>query len=239
MARFLIASFAVLLVAFASSEAAVESASWGQIKASSFNDHAEPAGKLVISNEVRGSCEGCSFDTYWGPKAPRGTLLFAVYRDSVVQQQSFVSFTTPLYMVYIRRDEVGFRLGISSFRDKEFTVIGIPGVSDPIIVVIPMKFIMFDRWEGTIQVRPNGEYKAVAALFRLEVNREATPTSFTPGDASMDGEINSADAILVSRHVDGIEVLTSPGQIAAADMNGDGEVTQEDVVAILDWSASH
>ena len=53
-----------------------------------------------------------------------------------------------------------------------------------------------------------------------------------PGDVDFNGAVESTDALIALRGALGITELT-PEQLAAADMNGDGECTTEDALVIL------
>lgn len=53
-----------------------------------------------------------------------------------------------------------------------------------------------------------------------------------PGDISGDGVVNANDAIMIQRHVAGLETL-SADQLKAADLNNDGIVDAGDAIAIL------
>lgn len=54
------------------------------------------------------------------------------------------------------------------------------------------------------------------------------------GDVNLDGKVTAADAALILRYLDGLDVL-SDEQLRNADVNLDGEVTQEDADAILNY----
>lgn len=53
------------------------------------------------------------------------------------------------------------------------------------------------------------------------------------GDANCDGELNSMDASLILRYLDGLVDLTEQGKLNA-DYNRDGKITKEDAQAILE-----
>ena len=61
---------------------------------------------------------------------------------------------------------------------------------------------------------------------------EVGPVPEIPGDVNGDGEVDSADSLLVMRGVMGLVEL-SPEQLAASDVNGDGRVTLIDALLIL------
>lgn len=54
------------------------------------------------------------------------------------------------------------------------------------------------------------------------------------GDVNLDGKVTAADAALILRYLDGLDIL-SDEQLRNADVNRDGEVTQDDADAILNY----
>ena len=56
------------------------------------------------------------------------------------------------------------------------------------------------------------------------------------GDTSMDGTIAAYDAVLLNKHLAGIELLTGNGA-SAADVNKDGSVTSLDAVKMNQFLA--
>jgi|GEM_PF-525255 len=71
-----------------------------------------------------------------------------------------------------------------------------------------------------------GRINAVAAL-------NAVPDAGIPGDVNADGLVNAADAILISRHLAGLQILTGSA-LRAADANSDSSVNPSDVDWILE-----
>ncbi len=52
-----------------------------------------------------------------------------------------------------------------------------------------------------------------------------------PGDLDGDGELTSADVVLLARYLAGAETLTE-AQLTAADLNADGVITSADLVLL-------
>lgn len=54
------------------------------------------------------------------------------------------------------------------------------------------------------------------------------------GDVNLDGNIQSFDALIIIDHLSGVDLITDMSQLSAADVDQDGEVTQNDADMIQD-----
>ena len=73
---------------------------------------------------------------------------------------------------------------------------------------------------------------SVGAILVFEVGELPTPDQTKAGDVNGDKSVTVDDAILVLRHIAGLETL-SGDSLSAADMNGDQSVDVNDAIAIL------
>ena len=72
----------------------------------------------------------------------------------------------------------------------------------------------------------------VGAILKLRVGELPNPEQPVAGDVNGDKSVTVDDAILVLRHIAGLETL-SDSALTAAEMNGDGSVDVNDAIAIL------
>lgn len=70
-----------------------------------------------------------------------------------------------------------------------------------------------------------------------EVKVSVTKAKFIPGDADGDGEVTSADAVLIKKYLAGYSDLNINEE--ACDVDGDGEITSADVVLVLRYLAGY
>lgn len=77
-----------------------------------------------------------------------------------------------------------------------------------------------------------GQDWAAGAILVFEIGELPTPDQPIAGDVNGDKSVTVDDAILILRHIAGLETL-SGDSLSAADMNGDQSVDVNDAVAIL------
>lgn len=91
---------------------------------------------------------------------------------------------------------------------------------------IPQCFIV-DRYGLVVEVWQAAFTSADTLLERL-----AYWSGLADGDVDMNGVINSVDALMIMRHVMGLNTL-SPEQIARGDVDGDGRLTGYDALMVI------
>ena len=85
------------------------------------------------------------------------------------------------------------------------------------------------KYHKDSSVNPNGDYFMVD---NVEITEGELPPSGIIGDVDMDGDVDTADALLALRYVLELESLNED-QLAQAEVDGDGEVTIVDALLIL------
>lgn len=99
----------------------------------------------------------------------------------------------------------------------------------------------FDSSVLTEQVVSYGEEKFIAnAPYKLNAKVEIlgrTETDVLKYDFNDDGQITTADARLLLRHINGAETLPENDHAPYRDVNGDGRVNKDDVDVIVAWCA--
>ncbi|MBR5363059.1 MAG: glycoside hydrolase family 127 protein [Oscillospiraceae bacterium] len=94
----------------------------------------------------------------------------------------------------------------------------------------------FTVTDSGVKLKLTSEDKAINVTY-IKITfteQEPLPAAGTPGDVNLDGTVDVSDAVLLARFAaeDASAVITQRG-LALADVNGDGQRNQDDVIAIL------
>ena len=146
-------------------------------------------------------------------------------------EKSFLNFNYEDLLNSISLKSVSFREG--NYSEKLFCIFSVFRIS---LILKEIKL-------RSKNMKKQNKFKHIAAgLLALACLTAGTfsakAENVLPGDINHDGTVNTADSVLVLRHIAELEKINDE-YLTLADMNGDGEITTADAVEILVYSTTY
>lgn len=94
--------------------------------------------------------------------------------------------------------------------------------------------------DGVITIRPTGTQtgiKTFTCTFCDRTKTESIPVTILYGDVNLDGKVNGADIILLSRYLARWNLSFSSNQLHAMDVNADGSINGADIILFARYLA--